>query len=272
MAADVRLVPGDMRLTASALIGLSLLGLILGSACQGTPREKRKLRSGPVGTLSGDIQLAPGTTLPRYSALDLARRPLRVHGLPKAPSECEKAIQDARAAVQITDDGLLSGVVVAASDFTRSREREPKEHRVVIEHCRLQPSIIAAQGGDTLKLENLDDYGFEPLVGPAYESKPLPKGKSLKIPLVASGIDAVQCSLWAPCGRTDLLVFHHPVHSVSDARGHFTIKNFPAGELVRVTAWHPLFEPAETFVWIDPGQTSNVKLQLTPKTRFTFGQ
>jgi hypothetical protein len=41
---------------------------------------------------------------------------------------------------------------------------------------------------------------------------------------------------------------------------------------VRVTAWHPLFEPVETFVWLDPGQESSIKLQLTPKARFVPAQ
>jgi hypothetical protein len=270
MPSDVWLAPGDMRLTASARLGFFCVSLVaLALACDAGTQQKHKLRNGPVGLLKGEIELAPGSPLPKFAAMDIVRRPLQIHGMPPAPSECVEANEEARTPVKVTDEGLLSGIVVAASDFTRLRERLPKEHKVAIEHCRLKPNIVAAQGGDILKLENKDAYGFEPLIGPAYESHALPRDKVLKFPLVASGIDVVQCSLGAPCGRTDLLVFHHPVHTVSDDKGHFTIKNFPAGELVRVTAWHPLFEPTETFVWIDPGQTNSVKIQLTPKTRFT---
>jgi hypothetical protein len=257
--------------------GRSALLLILSGLCLvafGCQRktEERKLRSGPVGTLVGEIQLAQGAQLPAYTQIDLMRRPLRINHLAKPPDECEQANELARTPVTATAEGLLRGVAVAASDFTRTREREPKEHVVKIEHCRLQPSIVAAQGGDTLKIVNQDPFGFEPLIGPAYESRALQQGKSFQIPMIASGIDAVQCSLGAPCGRTDLLVFHHPVHAVSDETGHFTIANFPAAELVRVTAWHPLFEPTETFVWIEPGQQGSVKLQLFPKARFVAAQ
>ena len=240
-------------------------------ACERKP-EERKLQQGPVGTLIGEIILAPGTQLPAYTPFDLVRRTLRVSDLPKPPSECTEANETARTPVTLTPEGRLRGIVIAASDFTRVRERKPKEHLLHIEHCRLQPNIIAAQGGDVLKLDNRDEFEFEPLIGPAYEGRGLPRGKPWPIPLVASGIDSVQCSLRAPCGRADLLVFHHPVHTISDDTGQFRIDNFPAGELVRVTAWHPLFEPTETFVWLDPGQESTVKLQLTPKARFVASQ
>lgn len=265
MAPDGSLPTSDMLLTARAAFLLALCALL---ACQRKP-EERKLRSGPVGTLVGEILLAPDSPLPAYTPLDLVRRPLRVHSLPDPPGECAAANEAARTAVTLTPEGRLRGVVVAASDFTRVRERKPKHHKLRIEHCRLQPNVIAAQGGDTLDLENHDDYAFEPLLGPAYEGRALRQGKRVELPLIASGIDIVQCTLGAPCGRADLLVFHHPVHAVSDHTGHFLIANFPAGELVRVTAWHPLFEPTETFVWIEPGQQSAVKLQLTPKARFT---
>jgi hypothetical protein len=239
-------------------------------ACQNKP-EAQKLRTGPVGTLVGEILLAPDARLPAYTPLDLVRRPLRVHSLPDAPGECARANELARTPVTLTPDGRLRGVVIAASDFTRFRESKAKRHKLKIERCRLQPTIITAQGGDILELENHDAYDFEPLFGPAYESRALARGKKVEIPLIASGIDIVQCALGAPCGRADLLVFHHSLHAVSDDSGQFRIADFPAGELVRVTAWHPLFESAETFVWIDPGQQSSVKLQLTPKTRFVTG-
>jgi len=257
-----------MELIARAVCVLALCFTL---ACQKKP-EERKLRSGPVGTLIGEVLLAQGSQLPAYTPLDLVRRPLRVHSLPDPPSECGAANEAARTAVTLATEGRLRGVVIAASDFTRVRERKPKRHKLAIEHCRLQPTMIAAQGGDILELENHDAYDFEPLIGPSYEGTVLRRGKTLERPLIASGIDIVQCTLGAPCGRADVLVFHHPVHTVTDDNGQFRIANFPAGELVRVTAWHPLFEPSETFVWIEPGQQTSVKLQLTPKTRYVASQ
>ena len=67
------------------------------------------------------------------------------------------------------------------------------------------------------------------------------------------------------------IVFHHPVFAVTDAHGSFRIPNFPAAELVRITAWHPLFEESETFVWLQPREHGAVEMLLTPRKRFLQG-
>jgi hypothetical protein len=160
----------------------------------------------------------------------------------------------------------LSNIVVAASDFTRVQERAPKIHEMTIEHCQLKPPIVAANGGDVLALENKDKFPFEPLVGPSYAANAFKE--RVKLPLYPGGIDSIMCSLGAPCGRSDLVVFFHPVHAVTDEHGTFRIPNFPASELVRINAWHPLFEETNSFVWLEPGQQSSVELVLSPRSRF----
>jgi hypothetical protein len=60
----------------------------------------------------------------------------------------------------------------------------------------------------------------------------------------------------------------HPVHALTGAQGAFQIEGFPAGEPVRLTALHPLFEEAETTVWVEPGQQVRVELTVRPKARF----
>jgi hypothetical protein len=66
-----------------------------------------------------------------------------------------------------------------------------------------------------------------------------------------------------------VVVFKHPIHAVTDARGQFRIDGFPTSELVRVSAWHPLFEQSDTFVWLEPGKPTSIELVLEPKERFT---
>jgi hypothetical protein len=66
-----------------------------------------------------------------------------------------------------------------------------------------------------------------------------------------------------------VVVFHHPLFAVTDATGSFRIEGFPHGEMVRVTAWHPLFEASETFVWLQQGDRGAVELSISPKRRFT---
>ncbi len=240
---------------------------LAGAASLGCGRDPSR-RSGPVGVLTGRVRLADGAGMPEYAAFDLGRRPLHEAGSEAEPASCAAANQAARHPVQLTADRALSGIVVAASDFTRMRARDPVVHPVQIHRCRLQPPLIAAQGGDLLELRNDDAFPFRPMLGPSYAARILPPGSKVRVPLRPGTVDSILCSRGAPCGRTDLVVFYHPVYAVTDARGEFRIPNFPAAELVRVSAWHPLFEESQTFVWLEPGERGHAELLLTPKRRF----
>jgi hypothetical protein len=119
-----------------------------------------------------------------------------------------------------------------------------------------------------LRLENQDSYPFEPMLGPSFAARTLAPGSKVTVPLRAGDVESIACTPEAPCGRTDLVVFFHPVFAVTDAHGAFRIEHFPTSQLVRVTAWHPLFDASETYVWLQPGEHIAVELELTPKSRF----
>jgi hypothetical protein len=215
------------------------------------------------------VRLAEGEPLPEYPDELLAHEPLRLRATPKGvPEQCAAANAASRTPVSLTEGRGLSGVVVTASDFRRNRPRDPAVHRVRIEGCRLQPQTIAMMKGDRLVVENRDAYPFAPLYGPAYSATPLPRGQRLFIPTFPASIEPLSCSVDAPCGRTEVVVLHHPVHTVTRELGAFDIEGFPAAELVRLTAMHPLFDEGETMVWVEPGGHVRVELSLKPKRRF----
>ena len=222
------------------------------------------------GVLNGQVRLAPGAVLPAYARADLARVPLHPDHRP-APPQCADANERARHPGHVTADGLLSGIVVAASDFTHAAladTRKPLRHRVAIRGCRLEPAVIAARAGDWLEIANEDAFAFAPLLGPARRVDPLAKGAHIGVPLLGGRVDALLCTPDAPCGRSDIVVFHHPIFAVTDAHGRFRIPDFPDSELVRVTAWHPLFEASENFTWVERGGSASLELLMTPKERF----
>lgn len=245
-----------------------LLSCVLLWACNGKAARFGDREHGPVGTLIGEIRLPHGARLPQYLSSDLLRRSLVEHTHAALPDECRAANDAALTPVHVTADGLLAGVIVAGSDFLRVRPLESQVHRVKIEHCRLQPSLIVGSLGDVVQLENLDSFAFEPRLGPSYRAQKLAHGDKRELPLTAAGLESLSCGLGAPCGRSDIVTFLHGVHAVTDATGHFRIEHFPARELVRINVWHPLFDVSESFVWLEPGQTSTVQLELTPKARF----
>jgi hypothetical protein len=231
--------------------------------------DEAKKRSAPVGTVIGYVRLEQGAALPSYPEPLLSHEPLKPRARPEAlPEECARAAFESRMPVLMASNRGLSGIVITASDFRREREHEPASHRVRIERCALRPQTIAMAADDHLLLENLDAFPFAPLYGPAFAATPLPQGQRLFIPTFPGTIEPLSCSSDAPCGRTDVFVLRHHVHAVSDDLGAFRIGNFPAGEQVRLTAVHPLFEEAETSVWVEPGQQLRVELRVRPKPRF----
>ena len=251
---------------------LAVLRVLLLAVCIGcTPEPKALRKSGALAVLEGRVRLAPGAQMPTFAAPDLARQPLQANGPRSVPDECAPAQRAALQPVATTADAMLAGIVVAASDFTHYSERKSTVHHVAVAGCRLQPSVVAAMGGDFIDLENRDAFAFSPLLGPAFKATPLRKGGHMRMSLSPGTVESILCSRDAPCGRTDLIVFHHPVYAVTDAHGSFRIPNFPAAELVRITAWHPLFEESETFVWLKPGEHGAVELMLTPRKRFLPG-
>ena len=257
------------RRFAAALTAFRLIALGCALAGCSAASARRSEQFGR-GVLVGRVRLAPGERMPEYSASDLQRAPMHSDA-GAAPVGCVAANERARHPVTLAADGLLAGIVVAASDFTHARfgkRAKPVHHRLVIRDCRLEPALIAARDGDWLEVENQDDFAFSPLLGPAFRAEPLAKGKPLKIPIVGGRVDSMLCTPQAPCGRSDVVSFRHPVFAVTDASGHFRIPRFPDSELVRVTAWHPLFEASETFAWVEPGKSAALELVIRPKARF----
>ena len=251
-----------------------MLSLQLGVSCGGAGRAaEEEERSTPVGTVIGYVRLEAGAALPMYPDALLGREPLRPRAAPApVPAECAEAGRAARMPVRMGEARGLSGMLVTASDFRRSPAHEPVAHRVRIERCALTPQTIAMSETDRLVLENLDAFPFAPLYGPAYEARPLRRKEKLFIPVYPGTIEPLSCSSDAPCGRSDVFVLRHPVHAVTDELGAFRIGNFPAGEQVRLTAIHPLFEESETALWVEPNETVRVELHVRPKPRFVAPQ
>lgn len=247
----------------------ALLGVCFAAAASGCQRRVATVAPPPlIGTLTGRVRLADGMPLPAYAPADVARPPMQERALPPPPSECAAANVEARMPVKLTAERMLAGVVVGASDFTHSHERKPQLHKIAIEHCRLQPALVVARGSDILELENRDAYPFQPLFGPTLRARSIAPGEKIRVSLRPGSVEPVQCSRAAPCGRTDVVTFYHPVFAKTDEHGDFRIDRFPASESVRVSAWHPLFEEAATYVWLEPGEHVAVELTLMPKPRF----
>lgn len=184
------------------------------------------------------------------------------------PAECTPPKIADSTPLLLTDEGKLSGVVVAASGFKKaSAPRPPRVHEVVIRDCRLTPSVVLAQKGDKLRVTSEIKFPFMPGYGPPAQIKTLIPGQTYEVELNTLGASPLMCGFTAPCGRTDVIVLSHTYATVTDQQGNFRFDSFPADERVKVSAWHPLLNATDTEIEVAAGETKSVELLVSPLVR-----
>lgn len=213
------------------------------------------------GTIEGIVRLAPGTTLPRYEA-----NPMVSAGASSPmPPECPPPGDGDAQPVQVgSSGGLTNLVIVATGDAEHWPSGSGPETRTVrIERCRLEPRTLVAQRGDTIHLETELTFPFFPDLGTGFTRALLPTDP-LDLVLDQGGVRTIECSFANACGRTDVVTLYHPVFAVSDVEGRFRMTNVPAGQDVRVTAWHPLFQEVGAQARVEAGGTTHLELVIQP--------
>ena len=215
--------------------------------------------------LIGSIRMAGGHELPSYTPEQMERSVLAHVKGGTFPEVCTPPRTVDRQPVRLTPDGKLIGVMVAASEFSQHPPaKKLHAYEVTIRDCRLTPSMIVAEIGDTLHIKNEVDFPLLPGLGSDTFSQTLSKGQSRDIVFDTGGVKILMCGFTAPCGRTDVVVMAHPYAAVTNDKGEFRIDDFPADETVRLNAWHPLFSETFITVRVAHGETKTVELELTP--------
>jgi hypothetical protein len=214
--------------------------------------------------VEGVIRLAPGAELPSYAPEQMEKKLFQKLAPEAPPATCTPPKKTDRQPVRLTADGALAGVMLAPSGFSVQPQRPPLVHEVVIDDCRLSPALVVAMKGDSLRVRSNVSFPFMP----SYESGPgvrsLIPGQTYDVPLDKPGVSPLLCGFTAPCGRTDVIVLLHPVYAVTDAQGKFRFDDFPAGEEVSLSAWHPLFQESKVTLRVEPGEHKRLELVLTP--------
>jgi hypothetical protein len=228
------------------------------TADQKAPAERAK----PV--VEGVVRLAPGAELPSYAPEQMEKKLFQKLAPEAPPSSCTPPKKADRQPVKLTPDGALAGVMLAPSGFSHQPQRAPQVHDVTIDDCRLTPSLVVALKGDSLRVTNRVNFAFMPSYEAAAAVRSLIPGQTYDVPLNAQGVKPLLCGFTAPCGRTDVVVLLHPFYVVTDAQGHFRFDDFPTGEEVSLSAWHPLFQESRVTLRVEPGEHKQLELVLTP--------
>lgn len=223
-----------------------------------TPTPEQNI---PFGTIEGIVRLAEGATLPAFETNPMATdRPIA-----DLPADCPPAQESDRQPVQVAANGGLTNLIIVATGDQDHwpHSGEPRTHTVRIEHCRLSPRVLVAERGDTVHLENSTTFPFFPDLGTGMTRALIPTDP-IDVVLDTGGARAVECGFANPCGRLDIVTLYHPVHTVTNAEGTFRLTNVPAGQDVRINAWHPLFIEGHATARVEAGQTTHVELVISP--------
>jgi hypothetical protein len=221
------------------------------------------------GVVHGVVKLAEGAALPAYTAAEQGRSGQEPLAFPAgSPPHTEADDQP----VHLGEGRGLEGVLVSAtgdpSTFFRDLpEHRPEQRRLSIEDGRLSPKLVVALRGDTLVLQNSTRENAFPVVGQNTFAESLVFGESRSVPLDRAGFTAITCPVLPHCGRADLVVIMNPVFTVTGDDGRFELHDVPAGQDVRIHAWHPLFQEARVDTKVDENGERTVELVLTPLPR-----
>jgi hypothetical protein len=215
----------------------------------------------PVGIVEGVVRLAEGTALPFYPEPP----PPKMPPSPR-PDFCPPPKRSDRQPVSLGANQGLQGLMVNAIDFKASPAHEPVTHEVVVRDCMLEPRLVVATRGDKLRVRNETNHPFLPKFITDAFTQALAKGQDRLVDLDRGGVHQFGCFLGSTCGRTDVIVLYHPVHTTTGKDGRFRLANVPANQDLTVHAWHPLFDESSAPVKVAPGKTVQVEITLTPRT------
>jgi hypothetical protein len=214
-----------------------------------------------MGTVEGIVRLADGAEVPRYPTSGLT-----AGGPTPLPEECPAERGSDREPMALGEGrGLASVPVVAMGDRAHwPAVGAPSTVNVRIHDCRLEPTAVTATVGDVLRIENELVYPFFPALGggSTFSQAVLP-GEPRELELDAARPLTLECTITTGCRRTEVLVFGHPVHTVSGEGGRFTL-SVPAEQDVELVAWHPLLEEASTHTRVAEGETVHVEIVVQP--------
>lgn len=258
--------------------GLVLLSLLAACDCGKAQRAAsrdagtRAVATSPVGpnarvgVVFGTITLEEGAELPRWDLREIDRGPDSA----PVPPECGPPRETDTLPVEgVGSPTRLTNILVSATGEQRKfaealGRTRPIDRRLSIEQCRLQPKFVSATVGDTLVLENHSNVPFLPSVGPTQFLETLLPGQTRRIVLDHAALAWTRCTFSAACGRSDVIVIFHPVHTTSTATGDYVLEHVPADQDVQIHAWHPRFHDVEATTRVAVGQRVRVDFTLRP--------
>jgi hypothetical protein len=218
----------------------------------------------------GMVRLAEGSELPGYTDEEIGRTADR----PEVPEGCSPARASDTRPMRLSEQRGVGGILVTATGnlehFRQLPAVAPRTIPLGIRDCRLEPTLIVAAVGDVIDLTNHSPRAFLTSFTTDPINEAQATGRSRQLEVIRPGVQRVECTIAAGCGRTEVVVLAHRVAVVTDREGRFEL-DVPAGAEVTLHAWHPLMRrrEGEARLTIDQAvagetRTLDIPLSLTP--------
>jgi hypothetical protein len=143
-----------------------------------------------------------------------------------------------------------------------------RRYEVTIDHCRIEPRMLAAIAGGTLNVLNLDAGGHATLISTDEEGEALytvhqnDAGQVVPVDRVLATPERLVLHCAAhPWMRSWMQVFDHPYFATTSRDGAFAMDSVPPGRYA-ITAWHPTLGTATDSVTVSAAGTVEVALKF----------
>jgi len=225
----------------------AILLLVALSGC-----ERRQSEPSIAATQPAGGQTRAGTGIIE-GTVTLAGRPPVMQAIVNQPCHAGvKPIMDE--SVVVDASGHLDNVVVYLEEAPPAPPTARLSPTVMDQiDCRFAPHVIAARTGQTVHFLTRDPtlHNVHGLctINPAFNFALVAPGQSRDLAFTNSETFPVRCDVH-PWMKAYVCVFAHPYFAVTNAAGHFAIKNVPAGTFTLV-AWQEKYGTSRSPVRVD---------------------
>jgi hypothetical protein len=171
---------------------------------------------------------------------------------------------------RVPDESLLVGpngevkdVAVVLDGVLAGKPAAPTLAVLDNHNCAFVPRVQTLTSGQTLELRNSDpilhDAHARSNSGETLFNLGLPVWRRVRHELHNPGLVVVDCNVLHTWMRAYIVVTEHPYSAVTDASGHFTLDQVPAGRYT-LRFWHERLGKLEASVSVSAGQETGVML------------
>ncbi len=206
------------------------------------------------GTISGTV---------KFNGAPPARKPVEI----SKDREVCGAVPHYDESLMVAAGGGIANAVVSLPDIARGAPLIPLKHvKFDQKNCDYRPHVLAFPAGSTVDVINSDgilhSVRTESRRNPALDIAQPPFKRVIELPVKDAELIGVGCDAhnwmhgwWFVAGN--------PYYSVTDAAGHFTIRDVPSGTYT-LAVWQEKLGTETRKVTVEPGKTVTVDFTMAP--------